>query len=961
MTTVRTRKKLIEVSIPLDAINRATEDEKTVRHGHPSSLHLWWARRPLSAARAVIFSQMVDDPSACPDEFPTKESQDEERQRLFRLLEQLVPWENSTDEGLLRLARAEIMRSWRRACADNADKPELGELFEAERLPAFHDPFAGGGAIPLEAQRLGLESHASDLNPVAALIEKAMIEVPAKYSGVAPVNPQSREGSASTSARWRGASGLADDVRYYGEWIRDEAERRVGKLYPTVEITPEMARSRPDLGKYVGQHLRVMAWLWARTVKSPSPAHSNVAVPLVTNFMISVKRGKEAYVLPVVERDGYRFEVRAGVPPDITAARRGTKLTRGANFECVMSGTPLSPQHIKSESMAGRMGTRLMAVVAEGQRERVYLSPDATQESAAANAHPEWAPELAISGSTHYLGVKPYGMDRFDEIFTPRQLVTLATIADLIPEARNLAQQHAQTAGLGDIDGSAAISNSQGYADAVALLLSFALNKQADLSNSLCGWEPIAQCPRHLFGRQAIPMVWDFAEGNPLSTSSGSWSVCVDGIVKAFAKAFGSSLSSIPGHASQADAATQSISRNKVVSTDPPYYDNVPYADLSDFFYIWMRRSLRTVFPEVFETVAAPKAEELVAFAYRHEDKAHADAFFVDGMTNAMQRIADEAHPAFPVTVYYAFKQSEMDAGEGAASTGWETFLSALLRAGFSVTGTWPMRTENASRLRGQLSNALASSIVIVCRKRAENAPTATRTEFLERLAEVMREALPKMVAGQVAPVDLAQASIGPGMAVYSGFAEVLRQDGQRVTVREALRDINNAISAYRSERTSSFDPQTRFAIDFYEQFGFAAAPYDNATLLARAQGVGVDTLQDEMLLAAERGQALLVPPASYPAGIAGLERRFAGSAWEACMRLATTLKDEGESATAALVRELGEGASARARELAVWLYTLAEAKQRTQDAILFNALDASWPEIQRLVSSMDRGQQASF
>ena len=629
------RKKLIEVALPLDAINAASAREKSIRHGHPSTLHLWWARRPLAAARAVIFAQMVDDPSGCPEEFPIEEDQKQERERLFRLIEELVRWENTTNEELLEQARAEIRRSWRRTCADNAGHPRAVELFHPDKLPAFHDPFAGGGALPLEAQRLGLEAHASDLNPVAVLINKAMIEIPPKFAGRPPVNPEARPGGSSAKASliergWTGAQGLAEDVRYYGQWMRDEAERHIGHLYPPVEVTAEMVGERPDLKQYQGRKLTVIAWLWARTVKSPNPAFADVDVPLAATFMLSTKRGKEAYVEPVIEGRGYRFAVKVGEPPDAEAAKSGTKLARGANFRCVMSGSPMAGDYIKAEGKAGRMGARLMAIVAEGDRGRVYLSPTVEHETAAREPVPEWRLEVQLPANPRWFSPPDYGMPTYGDLFTSRQLVALTTFSDLVAEAMERVKQDAASADLPE-DGFGLDEGGRGataYAVAVGVYLAFALSKQADLGNSLCRWEPIAQCPRQLFGRQAIPMVWDYPEGNPLGDSSGAWTVLIDGIVKAFSKAFGTVQTSASGRSQQADAGNQDLSFDKLVSTDPPYYDNIGYADLSDFFYVWLRRSLRTVFRDLFATLAVPKAEELVATPYRHGSKEKAETFF---------------------------------------------------------------------------------------------------------------------------------------------------------------------------------------------------------------------------------------------------------------------------------------------------------------------------------------------
>ena len=420
---MKLRKKLIEVALPLEAINAASAREKSIRHGHPSTLHLWWARRPLATARAVLFAQLVDDPSSRPELFPTEEAQSQERQRLFRIIEDLVKWENTTNETVLEAAREEIRRSWRRTCEDNRDHPRAAELFEPDKLPAFHDPFAGGGAIPLEAQRLGLEAHASDLNPVAVLINKAMIEIPPKFAGKPPVNPESRKGKGSTDAVWKGAAGLAEDVRYYGQWMRDEAEKRIGHLYPKIEVTAEMARERPDLRKYVGRKLTVIAWLWARTVKSPNPAFADVDVPLASTFLLSTKKGKEAYAEPVIPRmAATASRSRRSKPPE--SAKNGTKSgSSGSPFLCLMSGVPMPFDYLRSEAKAGRLGARLMAVVAEGDRSRVYLEPTEEQENIALSAMPKDAPETALPERALGFRVQEYGMTKWRDLFTDRQLV----------------------------------------------------------------------------------------------------------------------------------------------------------------------------------------------------------------------------------------------------------------------------------------------------------------------------------------------------------------------------------------------------------------------------------------------------------------------------------------------------------------------------------------------------------
>ena len=942
-------KKLIEVSLPLDAINAAASREKSIRHGHPSTLHLWWARRPLAAARAVLFAQLVDDPASRLELFATVCEQERERERLFGLIEELVKWENTTNETVLQAARDEIRESWRRMCADNADHPRAAELFGAERLPAFHDPFAGGGALPLEAQRLGLEAYASDLNPVAVLINNAMIEIPPRFAGRPPVNPKARADSGLLSREWRGSQGLAEDVHFYGRWMRDEAENRIGHLYPKVEVTAEMVRERPDLKPYEGRKLTVIAWLWARTVKSPNPAFADVDVPLASTFMLSTKKGKEAYVEPVIEGQEYRFAVQVGAPGDAVAARTGTRLSRGANFRCLMSGAPIAADYLRAEARAGRMGARLMAIVAEGVRSRVYLSPTPEHRAIAHEVHAEWKPDVVFYQQALGFRVGNYGMTLWSDLFTPRQLAMLSTFSGLVDEARERIERDAVVAGVLDDDwplcrgGSGAMA----YAEAVSVYLGFAVSKQADLGNSLCRWEPIAQCPRQLFGRQAIPMVWDYAEGNPLGDSSGGWTVFVDGIVKAFAKSFERVTASASGHALQADAGMQSISRNKVVSTDPPYFDNIGYADLSDFFYVWLRRSLQSVFPDLFTTMAVPKTEELVATPGRHGGREDAERFFLNGMTKAMNRLAEQTHRGFPVSIYYAFKQSESTVGARQANTGWATFLHAVIQAGFMVTGTWPMRTENRSRMRGMNSNALATSIVLICRKRPAEAPIATRRDVISCLKEELPSAIAQLQRGNIAPVDLAQAAIGPGMAVYTRYAKVLDASGKRVSVGEALALINQTLDEILAEQEGDFDADSRWALAWFEQHGFDAGDYGIAETLSKAKNTSVDGMVQAGILRSQSGNVRLLRPRELPSGWDPVDDDRL-TTWEAVHHLIRVLDQGGEAAAAALVRRLG-GLGEVARDLCYRLYTVCERKKRAAEALAYNGLVQSWPEISRL------------
>ncbi|MDE0143415.1 MAG: DUF1156 domain-containing protein [Caldilineaceae bacterium] len=951
-----TRKKLIEVALPLDAINTASAREKSIRHGHPSTLHLWWARRPLAAARAVLFAQLVDDPSDLYEEFPTEEEQKKERDRLFEIIEELVLWENTTNEIVLEKARAEIRKSWRRTCDDNRNHPRAAELFDPDKLPAFHDPFAGGGAIPLEAQRLGLESYASDLNPVAVLINKAMIEIPPKFAGRPPVNPESNAGQVGISAAWKGAAGLAEDVGYYGKWMRDEAEKRIGYLYPKIEVTEEMAADRPDLKRYVGRKLTVIAWLWARTVRSPNPAFADVEVPLASTFILSKKKGKEAYVEPVVKDGGYGFAVRAGKPPD--TASKGTKLARGANFRCVMSGAVLDDPYIKGESMAGRMSARLMAIVAEGDRGRVYLSPTPEHEGIAQQAEPEWKPDQPMNrDTTNLVSGRGYGFFTWADLFTDRQLVALTTFSDLVGEARERIRLDAVAVGLPD-DGiplSEGGGGATAFAEGVGVYLALGVSRLSDIQNAFCMWKNTSTQAVHMFVRQAIPMVWDYAEANTFAGASGDYSVTLGSILRVLKRV----MNPGKGQSDQCDATSLSFQDFSIISTDPPYYDNVGYADLSDFFYVWLRRILRTVFDDLFATLAVPKSEELVATPYRHAgSKEKAEVFFMDGMTRAMHVLRELSHPVLPLSIYYAFKQSEKR-GDGVTSTGWETFLDALVRTGLSIGGTWPIRTEMGTRQVGMGANALASSILLVCRTRPGEAPMATRREFVDALKEELPAAVRTMQAGSIAPVDLAQAAIGPGMAVFSRYSRVLDVSGQPLTVRDALSLINQTLEAALAEQEGDFDADTRWAVAWFEQAGFSQGDFGVAETLSKAKNTSVNGMIEAGILTAGGGKVRLLRPDELP-GDWDPETDTRCTVWEMVHHLIRVHSQYGEAGAAELLAKLRADAES-ARELAYRLYRVCEQKNRAQEALGYNALVQSWPEIARLARERPQVEQATL
>ncbi len=1204
------KKKLIEVALPLEDINVEAAREKSIRHGHPSTLHLWWARRPLAACRAVLFAQLVDDPEQeglnveyldlidCFDthcflrpkgreleyqkylyDYGSREGQplgEWRRDRLFAVIQQLVLWENIQNEGLFELAYKLIYVS----CEGNP--------------PAVYDPFSGGGSIPLEAQRLGLEAYGSDLNPVAVMIGKALIEIPPKFAGLPPVNPEWRSRSEVETVLnqkiWKGAQGLAEDVRYYGQWMRDRAFEKIGHLYPKVvvpvvsvwgeesfptpaplsqlgrgaggegkvyaeipttpialgedphppapspkgreggqeseleskvywEISPalrvkmkevarqfrkeptlsegllwqalrnrkldgykfrrqqsigtfvvdffcgdrrlvvevdglihesqvEADRQRQELLESLGlrvirlksgqveadllgcleviraalvaedphppapspkgreggqesvpaltpaplsqlgrgaggegkiyaeipttpialgedphppapspkgreggqEELTVIAWIWARTVASPNPALGGVHVPLAASFLLSSKKGKEAWIEPIIAEDGksYTFQVhRSSIPAEqIDSIKTGTKTARGANFTCLLSGTPIVGDYIKAEGMAGRMGTKLMAVVAEGKKGRIYLSPMQEMEEIAQSVIPGWKPEQELPNDPRNFWTVTYGLKTFGSLFTNRQLVALTTFSDLVQEARKKAYQDSIKSGV--IDDKKYLRDAEAYADAIATYLAFAVDKLADYNSSICSWHSGRDTIRNTFGRQAIPMTWDYAEINPFSASTGNFVSCIDWVWKAIDKA----PSNLKGRVFHRDISKQTNlepqNLSLVISTDPPYYDNIGYSDLSDFFYIWLRKSLKDIYPEEFSTVATPKESELIADPYRHGSKENAERFFMGGMTQAIQNFQSQHSSDYPVTIYYAFKQAETK-DAGISSTGWETFLEAVIQAGLSINGTLPMRTELSNRMIASGTNALASSIVLVCRKQLPTAQLTTRGDFIKALKRELPKALKTLQHSNIAPVDMAQASIGPGMAIYTRYSKVMEADGSALSVRTALQLINKALDEYLSEQEGDYDVETRFAITWFEQFGISEGDYGTAETLATARNVSVQGVVDAGVLTSKASKVRILRRDELPPDWNPLQDKRL-CIWEATQHLIRAYEQTGgETAPAELLNHLNQRNSSiaeAARDLAYRLYAICDRKKWSEEALAYNSLVTAWSDI---------------
>lgn len=912
-------KKLIEVALPLEKINAESAREKSIRHGHPSTLHLWWSRKPTAAARAVIWSSLVDDPSSHPDKFPTEEEQNRERQRLFRVLEDLVVWENSNDEGVLEAGKAEILKS------TGGNPPEL------------LDPFAGGGTIPLEAQRLGLKAHAHDLNPVAVMINKAMIEIPPRFAGMAPVNPDARTSAMTTT--WSRAQGLAEDVRYYGEWMKKEAFKRIGHLYPKVKVPREQG----------GGEATVIAWIWARTVKCPNPA-CGCSIPLTNSFVLSKKKGKEAWIEPQISDGCIKYKVQYG--RYTKEIENGTKQGKKASFCCpVCKNGIVNGEYADSEANAGRMGSVPMAIVAEGKRGRVYLSVDSDEIATLLSDVEAYYNSNEID---KYVSQEPcrgtfasnaqgrhYGFHEFRDYFTARQLVTLHTLSSLISEAQNKVERDAIAQGMKNdfISVCKGGKNARAYGEAVGVYLAFAIDRLADRGSSICSWDSSRDGLRNTFSLQGIPMAWNYAEGNPFSNSSGCFTNMVDWIVKCIASLPASQYA----EATQIDAQRDCGLREVVISTDPPYYDNVGYSDLSDFFYVWMRQSLKDTYPDVLSTLLAPKEEELFASPYRHGGNAEkAKLFFEDGMLSACKQMYRYAKGEIPVTIYYAYKQSNSNT-DGLVSSGWETMLNAVIKAGFTITGTWPIRTELINRAGALTVNALASSIVLVCRKRPEDAPQTTRRNLINILRRELRPALKKLQDSNIAPVDLAQSAIGPGMGVFSRFKQVLEADGTPMPVRSALKIINEEIDLYFNEQVGDMDSASRFCVDLYTQNAFNNIKYGEAEILATAKSTSIPMMASHDILYAKGGIVHLLERSELPEKVDSNESCI----WMLTQQLTQAMEKGGVEACAQIVANMFGSNSERAKDLAYRLYTIAERKNWANEAYAYNALVVSWPDIQ--------------
>lgn len=882
------RKKLIEVALPLDDINAACSREKSIRHGHPSTLHLWWARRPLAAARAVIFASLVDDPSSHPELFPTNEEQDNERRRLFRIISDLVVWENSNDPDVLGRAHEEIMK------------------YTDGNPPAFLDPFAGGGALPLEAQRLGLKVYACDLNPVAVMINKAMVEIPSRFQNKPPVNPSQQW----IEDGWDRCTGMAKDIEYYGEILKQKAFDRIGNLYPQVEYEEGGSRKKAT----------VIAWLWARTVKCPNPA-CGCEIPLIKSFNLASTPTNKFHLVMDVDNSMFPPTIQYGIGKGLAKEATGT-IGKG-NVICPVCGQSFKTNYVMEKGLEKQIGNRLIAIVAEGESGRLYLPPSSEMELSAMVTRPEEVPSISLVGKAKETSI--YGFDTTDSLFTNRQLVLITTLIDLLDEIEEQVNEDIKTHDFYE---------RKNYSAAIRTYLAFVIDKMTDYHSSFCSWHSSRQLIRNVFGRQAIPMVWDYAEANPFCNSSG----CLSNMLEWVAQSVQSFPVSIaPGFVAQWDATQDVGLRDIMISTDPPYYDNICYADLSDFFFVWMKQSLKTTYPELFSTIAVPKEDELVASPYRFENKQKAKDFFEGGMEKTCRNLFMYSRSDIPVTVYYAFKQSDADSDDEKASSGWETMLSAIINAGFTITGTLPLNTELGNRLVASGSNALASSIIIVCRK-AEKLSSISSRGFTEALHNEIAPSLVKLQSANIAPVDLAQSSIGPGIAVFSRYKSVIKSDGSELSVREALKLINKELDAHLDASTSFMDPGTSFCMALYQQKGFNFIQFGEADTLARSKNISVEGLARIGAVESSKGQVSLTLRESLPEF-----NPDSSCFWLLTQQAVHASETKGFDGIGRIFSQLPADKVDRIKSICYQLFSVADGNGWAQEALAYNTVIANW------------------
>lgn len=913
-------KKLIEVALPLQAINAAAKKETKTTNGHPSTFHLWWGHRPYSVARALIFSSLVDDPSSRPDLYPTRAEQDNARRTLFSMIEQLVDWRSSADRKTIGAAQSLLRQS-------------LGDIF-----PTIVDPFSGRGTIPLEAQRLGCTTIGADLNPVAVLISKALVEIPARFKSSNPVHPD----HAPLRESMRGPAALAADVEAYARALLAIATNALHGQYQPVR-TPQ------------GEELPVLAWLWARTVRCPNPVCNGVT-PLIKSNVLSAKAGQSRYLKPTINQELKRVTFSVSTAKSDTFSNVIPK--RGAT--CIFCEQPISLQQLRAEGIKTKLEPHmLLGAVLNANGKKKFVGSQEVSVSAIDPLPPDRNLDHDLTRNSRHMGPTVYGLYRHRDLYTNRQLKALTTFATSVLGLRDQIETDASRSGM-NTDARSLEDGGTGaaaYADAIITYLAIAISRLADRCSTLVFWQA-DETVGHVFVRSALSMTWDFVEPNPLGDSTGSFHSSVKSVVATLAKLPTDGSSTIV----QEDCRELAYPDQCVIITDPPYYDNIPYSDISEYFYVWLREALEPLWPNLFATLGTPKSNELTFDKSRfHGDAEAARAYVTAGFAETFGKWRERANPAFPLVVLYAFRATEaaddsMSSDDQVVSYGWESILASLIGSGFEITGTWPIGTERDNRFRSQGSNALGSSIALICRPRSDGATRCSRVDFLHALRSDLPFAVQRLREASLAATDLQQAALGPGISVFSRYSEVLEADDSVMTVRSALAAINDELAHILLGEIADVDADTHFALSWFDRYGYDNGKYGDADILLKAKNASLRHLEDAGVVVSERGLVRLLSPTELSGDHTRISDR---PTWAQCMFAISALisEDGGEARAAEVIRAIGAAEATRLKDIAYHCYLICDRQKRASDARDFNALVSSWPEIERRASEVPEGR----
>ena len=915
------KKKLIEVALPLEDINRESVKQKTGRPktGYPTTLHKYWAQRSVATARAAIWSSLVDDPSSHPEKFPTADLQKKERLRRFDILRKLILWESTADASLWAEAR------------------KIAEEDCGGSLPPFIDPFAGSGAIPLEALRLGMSAHASDLNPLAVTIQHMLVEWPQKFANKPAVHRRNKGGLSASTA----FGNLAADVLAYGEDINEKLRGRIGEFYPPVTDS-------------FGKEIEPGVFMWARTVPCPNPA-CGVLTPLVKDWKLSTRSG--AHIRPVIDRAAktINFAVQHdGVVPEPSFnGRKG-----GA---CLMCEAPIDFVWIRKQGVAGLINHRLMAIAAGDDYSWAFYQPTSEHESVALTVPDStWVPRGDIPNNTRDFRTQLYGMATWASLFTPRQMLALTTLQDIIRETEADIDSDAVAAGY--VSGGEPLSRggtgAHAYAQLVRAYIHLTASNLTEWNCSVTRWSPNGPQLSSLFARQAVIMNWNYAEGSLFGKGGANFLQKLRRTVEVIDR----TPTTTTGTARQADATRMVWDHDKapLVVTDPPYYDNISYSELADFFYVWLRESMRDIDPETFATISSPKSEELIMAKNRHGgDEEKAKQFFEDGLTQALHHLRSISDPDLPLSIYYAYNDTdESEDGEGnkeIGSSGWETILQSIVDAGLQIVMTYPLRSEAVGRAISTNASALAACILLVCRPRSDKAPVGTRGDFTLGLQGELSQAIERLKDGDLGALDLSQAAIGPGMAVFTRYSKVLESDGRKMTMRTALDLINKSVSEVAGKGDAMFDQQTRWCVRWFEEKGLSEGLYGDAQMLANANGLNIPELERFGVISSKGGKVQLLVGDRLPTDWdPRLDSRI--SSWEVLHHLIACLLPKGnplsranggsEKEALALASALSPLLVEQAKELSYRMFDICRVRGWNQEALAYNAIGQSWADL---------------